>query len=254
MCSRRAILLEDSIMGRLGLIVGAALLAGMAAGCGKPITVPPLAEEEVPTLAALGNFPDQVYRIEPGDKILIRYVFHPEMRQEDVVRPDGKISANLVGEIVVAGMTARDLEGHLVKATSDQLRNPEVIVSVSAFAEKTVFVGGEVSRPGTQMYRKGLTPLQAVIAAGGFRDTARPDSVVLVRVGARDQVVARKVDLDQVVNDGAREPLVLAPNDILFVPRSEIANANLWVRQHITDLIPLFRGMGIGASWPLAGN
>lgn len=235
------------------IVLVAGLVPGLVAGCGKEITVPPLTAQDVPVMTAAGNFPEQVYRLEPGDTVLIRYVFHPEMRQEDIVRPDGKISANLVGEIAVAGMTTKELEAYLMTATAEQLRNPEVVVSVSKFAEKQVYVGGEVFRPGNLTYRKGLTPLQAVIAAGGFREGARVDSVVLVRLAGRDQVIARKVNLEEVVADGSRELAVLAPNDIVYVPRSQIANANLWVRQHITDLIPLFRGMGIGASFPLAG-
>jgi hypothetical protein len=63
------------------------------------------------------------------------------------------------------------------------------------------------------------------------------------------EVITRKVNLEEVVKDGAKEQLYLAPNDIVFVPRSSIADANLWVRQHIVDLIPIFRG--IGASVPL---
>jgi protein involved in polysaccharide export with SLBB domain len=231
------------------------LLAGMAvaalAGCNsQPITVPALTAEDVPTMTALGNFPHEVYRIEPGDTLQIRYVYHPEMKQEDVVRPDGKITANLIGEIEVAGLTTKDLETMLVQRTSDQLRNPEVAVSISKFAEKTVFVGGEVTRPGTLPYKKGLTPMQAVLAAGGFRDTARVDSVIVVRA-AKDQVMSRKLNLDEVVRDGAKEVLMLAPNDILFVPRTDIADANIWVRQHLTDLIPFFRGYGIGSTMPI---
>lgn len=232
----------------------AGLIAVGLTACGKPITVPPLKTEDVPTITAMGNFPDQIYKIEPGDTVQIRYLYHPEMRQEDVVRPDGKITANLLGEIVVAGMTTRELEAYLIKATADQLRNPEIVVSVSKFADKQVFVGGEVTRPGPVPYRKGLTPLQAVIGTGGFKDTARMDSIIVVRFGGKDasgkdQIMARKLDLDQVVNDGAQEPINLAPNDIVFVPRTGIANANIWVRQHITDMVPLFRG--VGASMPL---
>jgi protein involved in polysaccharide export with SLBB domain len=231
------------------------LIAGIAAaaltGCSsKPITVPPLTAEDVPALTKLGNFPHEIYRIEPGDTLQIRYVYHPEMKQEDVVRPDGKITANLVGEVEVAGMTTRELEKMLAERTAEQLRNPEVVVSISKFSEKAVFVGGEVLRPGSLPYKKGLTPMQAVIAAGGFRDTARVDSIIVVRA-AKDQVMSRKLNLDEVVRDGTKEPIFLAPNDILFVPRTDIADANIWVRQHLTDLIPFFRGAGIGMSAPL---
>jgi protein involved in polysaccharide export with SLBB domain len=92
------------------------------------------------------------------------------------------------------------------------------------------------------VYRKGLTPLQAVMAAGGFLPTARLDSVVLVRQnGGPESLLARKVDLGRVVHKGEPEQVMLLPQDVVFVPRTGIANANVWVRQHITDLLPFLR-------------
>jgi protein involved in polysaccharide export with SLBB domain len=209
-------------------------------GCGAPIGVPELKPEEISRVEASGNYPHQNYRIEPGDTLRIKYTFHPEMDQQGmVVRPDGKITATLVGEIEVADLTTTELEKLLVKRTSDRLRDPEVIVTVDKFAEKQVYVGGEVRKPGTIPYRKDLTPLQAVIAAGGFESSARLDSVILVRKGKGnnpEDFIARKLDLKEVVTNGADEPIFLAPHDVVFVPRTPIANANLWVRQYITDL------------------
>ena len=119
-------------------------------------------------------------------------------------------------------------------------------MSVIRYSEKLVYVTGEVTRPGTLPYRKGLTPLQAITASGGFRDTARYDSVILVRTGGSDKTfIARKLNLAQTTNDGVKEPVALAPHDVVFVPRTEIADANIWVRQHLTDMIPLFRGLGV---------
>jgi hypothetical protein len=75
---------------------------------------------------------------------------------------------------------------------------------------------------------------------------------VLVRIGPNnEEIISRKVNLDEVVRDGTKEQVLLAPNDIVFVPRSSIADANLWVKQHIVDLVPFLRG--VGASLPLAG-
>ena len=88
--------------------------------------------------------------------------------------------------------------------------------------------------------------MQAITASGGFRDTARYDSVILVRTGGSEQTfVARKLNLAQTTNDGVKEPLTLAPHDVIFVPRTNVADANVWVRQYLTDMIPLFRGLGI---------
>jgi protein involved in polysaccharide export with SLBB domain len=146
----------------------------------------------------------------------------------------------------VAGLTKDQLGKRLAEETSGQLKDPEVVVSVIRFGEKRVYVAGEVARPGAIPYRRGLTPLQAITTSGGFRDTARYDSVILVRTGGSEsKFIARKLNLLQSTNDGVREPVLLAPDDVVFVPRTEVADGNIWVRQHITDMIPLFRGLGI---------
>ena len=208
-------------------------------GCAAGIKVPPLTLADVSRMEAAANYTQQNYRIEPGDSLNIRYTFHPEMNQEEVVRRDGKISAVLVGEVPVAGKTTAELSKYLVEQTSHRLRDPEVIVEVTRSTEKTIYVGGEVGRPGAVPYRDGLSPLQAILAAGGFRDTAQLDSIILVRAqGQENNFISRKINLEEVVVDGAKEQIVLAPHDVVFVPRTAIANANIWVRQHIRDLLP----------------
>jgi len=216
-------------------------------GCGAPVAVPALAPEEISTIEAAGNYPHDTFRIEQGDTVLIKYTFHPEMDQEEAVRPDGKITAKMVGEIIVAGMTTTRLEKLLVERTSDRLRNPEVVVSISKFAARNIYIGGEVGNPGRVPYRKGLTPLQAIIARGGFMDTAQADSVILVRAGGSDNnFISRKLNLAEAITDGIKEPLYLAPYDVVYVPKSAIANANLWVKQHISQLLPFLGRSPVG--------
>jgi protein involved in polysaccharide export with SLBB domain len=208
-------------------------------GCGAAINVPALTQEDVPKVKSAGNFPEAIYRIEPNDTLAIRYPFHAEMDQEAIVEPDGKIMATRIGRVPVAGLTTGELEALLKEKTAERLKDPEVVVTIRKFSDKTVFVGGEVGKPGTIEYRKGMTPLQAVIAAGGFLATGRLDSVILVRgTDSEERFVARTIDLEKTIADGSREPLFLAPHDIVFVPRTRIANANLWVKQHIVDLLP----------------
>jgi protein involved in polysaccharide export with SLBB domain len=222
------------------------ILPLVAIGCGSAVTVPSLTPDEVPHFDAAGNFPHHVYRLEPGDAIQIRYTFHPDMNQEVVVLPDGKITARLIGEIAVSGMTTTQLEKLLAERTSDRLRDPEVVVTVTKFVEKTVYIGGEVEKPGAIPYRKGLSPLQAIIAAGGFRTGAQTDSVILVRApGPDEKFITRKLNLAEVVANGIKEPIYLAPHDVVYVPRTSIAEADLWVKQHVTDLLPfLFPSVG----------
>jgi protein involved in polysaccharide export with SLBB domain len=227
-----------SAIGRFSFLM---VLLGLSltGGCGPDIKVPPLTLAEASRMEAAANYSKQTYRIEPGDSLSIRYTFHPEMNQEEIVRPDGKISAFLVGDVVVTGMTSAELSRFLVEQTSHRLRDPEVIVDLIRSSEKTIYVGGEVGRPSAVPYREGLSPLQAILAAGGFRETARLDSVILVRAqGQEKDYISRKINLEEVLVDGAKEQIVLAPQDVIFVPRTAIANANVWVRQHIRDLLP----------------
>ncbi len=108
-------------------------------------------------MEAAANDTQQTYRIAPGGSLSIRRTFHPEMNQEELVRPDGKISALLVGDV------------------------------------------------------------------------------------KENDVTGRKINLQKVVVNGAKEQISLAPHDGVFVPRTAVANANIWVRQHTTDLIPFAR-------------
>jgi len=231
--------------GRVGRLAGGAVVAAVLIllGCGPSMRVEPFSPTELARMQReSADIERRGYRIEPGDTLLIKYPYHQEMDQETMVRPDGNITATGVGPVSAAGMTAAELATHLKEQTRSRLRDPEVTVSISRHGERGVYVGGEVGRPGMLVYRKGLTPLQAVVAAGGFLPTARIDSVILVRqIGGTEPVLARKIDLGRVVHKGEPEPLALVPQDIIFVPRTGIANANIWVRQHITELFPFIR-------------
>jgi protein involved in polysaccharide export with SLBB domain len=219
------------------------------AACTGP-DVQPLRPAEVASLEAAANHPHGAYRLEPGDSIRIRYTFHSDLDQEARIRPDGKFRASEVGEIEAAGRTATELAEYLKQQTSGRLRDPEVVVSVTEFAPKTIFVAGEVGRPGRVPYRRGLTALQAVIEAGGFADTARIDQVVLVRADGAGKSVSRTLDVEAAMKEGEAEPIFLAPYDVVFVPRTTVAEANVWVDQHVTQLFPVFRGASAKMDFP----
>lgn len=220
-------------------------------GCGRTITVPLLTPDQVATVEAAGNYPEQNYRLEPGDALKVVYPFHSDMNQEGaIIQPDGKISATQVGEVVAGGLTTTELEKMLVERTSDRLRNPEVVVTVSKFSDKNVYIAGEVGKPGLVPYTKDLTPLQAVVTAGGFKETAMVESVILIRPVMNGDPIARKIDLAAVLTDGNKELVRLAPHDIVYVPKTAIAEANLWVKQHLTDLVPFVRGVGASSALP----
>jgi protein involved in polysaccharide export with SLBB domain len=220
-------------------------------GCGRPITVPLLTPDQVANVEAAGNYPERNYHLEPGDTIKIAYPFHSDMNQDGaIIQPDGKISATQVGEVVAGGLTTAELEKILVERTSDRLRNPEVVVTVSKFSDKSVYIAGEVGKPGLVPYTKDITPLQAVVTAGGFKETAMIESVILIRPVMNGDPITRKIDLATVLTEGNKELVRLAPHDIVYVPKTAIAEADLWVKQHLTDLVPFVRGVGASSALP----
>ena len=242
--SRKIIIRRDRVKYSL-LVVGYIFFSTILSGCGPSMTVAPLAPEDLQRPDVRAYHLEQDYRIFPGDTLRIYYPFHAEMEQEVIVQPDGQIDATLIGSVHVAGLTTKEVGRFLIEGTAEYLRDPQIVVSVTRYVEKNVYVAGEVDRPGAILYRPGLSPIQAVFAAGGFLETAKTDSVILIRAVDGNELMTRRIDLRSIIH-GKNKPitLALAPHDVLFVPKTPIANAGLWVEQHITKIFPFMRGVG----------
>jgi polysaccharide biosynthesis/export protein PslD len=224
-------------------LVGAALT--VVSGCASEVSVPPLTAAEAASFRAAGNYPDAKYRLEAGDTLSVVFPYHSEMNHDETIRPDGRITMPELGEIEVYGLTTTGVEELLKTRSSTLLKDPDVRVTLLTFAEKEVYVTGEVGKPGAVVYRENLTPLQAVAEAGGLLNTAHVESVVLIRaLPTSDRVLSRTLNLQEAIVAGTNEPLALAPRDVLYVPRTAIADADVWVDQHITQIAPWVRGIG----------
>lgn len=187
------------------------------------------------------------YRIRPGDELDIKFFYTRELNEQLKVRPDGKISLQLVDEQQAAGLTPKELTDALVQRYAERVNQPVLSVIVRSFAGHQAYVGGEVAVPQTVALDGGLTPMQALVRAGGARATAQLKSVVLVRKGPDGAPQTYRLDLsDDAVSQGRRDLRVaLQPSDVVYVPRTPIANANRFVQQYIVDLV-LFRGIQLG--------
>jgi len=131
----------------------------------------------------------------------------------------------------------------LTRSYQHELEDPRIAVVVRGVTT-TVYVEGEVgggtsATQGGIQYVDGMTALQAISVAGGFRDTARRDSVILIRrEGGGYQ--GYRLDLDKATaGKDFSEDVVLAPRDIVVVPRSAIAEVNLFVQQYIRNNLPV---------------
>lgn len=191
------------------------------------------------------------YRLLAGDRINIKFPYHHATDQELPVRPDGKISLDVTGEIMAEGLTPAELAEIVKQRSSRFLRNPEVVVIVTAIGDRRVYVGGEVNRPGFVTIQEGMTPLQAVMAVGGFKDSALKSDVLYIARASSGDYNASRVDLQDVVTNGSPETVRLAANDVVYVPAKRISNLGLFVKQYIRDILPVESRAGATAPIPI---
>ena len=199
----------------LALLMAVTLSFGLTA-CGGLPNPPELSDEDV--LAQ----PD--YRIAPGDTISVSVWRSPELTKKVPVRPDGKISLPLAGELRAAGRTPLELTADVEEALMPFVQVPKVSVVVEAFADndnRTVQVLGEVKQPTAVAYRPYLTVLDLIVAAGGLTEFADGNSAKLIRRGEKGDGETYRLSLEDLVTDGnlamnAR----LQPGDLVIVPSS----------------------------------
>jgi protein involved in polysaccharide export with SLBB domain len=185
----------------------------------------------------------QEYRIAIGDKINIKLFYNPDLNQEVTVRPDGKISLLLVHEVDAVGLTSSQLTEELTQSYAKHLQQPEIAVIVTSFAGQKVFVGGEVGGPGVKDLVGPTTLLQAVAMAGGFKDTARLDEVVVIRKDENNKPFIFAVDaLKAMKGIDLSQDVYLQSYDIVVVPKSNIADVDLWVSQYIGQTLGAVSG------------
>jgi len=226
--------------------VGFGALLALAAGCGHRA-----AASSPATIAALQPPmplpPGPDYRIELGDTLHVRFLYQPDMSEEVPVRPDGRISLASTGELEVVGLTPTELEKLIVERSQSHLRNPEVTVVITKLGERRVYIGGEVAKPGYVVLVPNMTPLQAIVEVGGFKTTAKLDSVMLITPGADGSFSAARLNMQQVV-DGVPERVRLHTNDVVYVPRTWVADMGIVVDQYVRGLIPALPHVGAGYS------
>jgi polysaccharide export outer membrane protein len=186
------------------------------------------------------------YIIQPGDQLDVKFFYNQELNEQLTVRPDGRISMQLVKEIMAAGMTPAQLSDLLAAKYGKELQQPELTVIVRSFNTQRIYVDGEVNKSGLVPLVAPTTVLQAVMQAGGMKDTARTNEVILIRRGTDNRVVTTMLNLDKVLDGSdAGQDLPLVPFDIIYVPKSHIANVNVWVDQYIRKMLPVQPGMSL---------
>jgi protein involved in polysaccharide export with SLBB domain len=187
------------------------------------------------------------YRLGPGDVLDIKFFYNPELNETVMIRPDGRISLQLANEVTASGLTCEELRTVLTSRYAKEINRPELSIIVRSFSMQRAYVDGEVFRPGMLPLVGPVTVHQAIAAAGGFRETARRTDVIIIRRD-KGKPVPLKVNMEDVLNNtDPTQDVLLAPFDIVYVPRSNIAEVNKFVDLYLRRNIPV--GAGIGVGW-----
>lgn len=181
------------------------------------------------------------YLIHPGDELQIDFYLNSEFNRDVIVRPDGEVSLDVVGTMPAAGQTPEQFADKLDQAYVRELRSPGVTVHLKNSPAWRVYVQGQVAHAGAFTLQPGMTALQAVAEAGGVTDTAGANSAVLIRRDACGNPQGIAVNLEAADNAGGKkvDDLALMPADVVVVPRSKIADLDLFVKQYIQGLLPV---------------
>lgn len=223
------------------------IIFGVLLGCSSQTIA---LKSDASAVAATAQQPIQ-YLIQPGDKLDIKFFYNPEINESVTVRPDGKISLQLIDEVQASGLEPVQLDEVLTEKYSKELKQPVLTVIVRSFASQQIYVGGEVKNQGLFALKAGMSPLQAILNAGGFKETAMPEGAIVIRKGPDNKPIPIEMNLKALMEGRSDSAdFLLQPHDVVYVPKTAIAKANKFVNQYIEKLF-LFRGVSFGFSYQL---
>lgn len=125
------------------------------------------------------------YVIGPEDQLMVRVWREREVSGAVIVRPDGKITLPLIGEVQAGGKTPQQLKKVVTKKLSEFLNRPEVMISVTAIRSKKYYITGQVNRTGAFPLVVPTTVLEALSGAGGFQQWAKKNKIIILRGNKR---------------------------------------------------------------------
>jgi protein involved in polysaccharide export with SLBB domain len=219
--------------GWFGISTAAALLMLLVSGCQSvnPAKTPM-------EMASFSSTRESKSTLGEGDILDFKFFYNPELNENQTIRPDGKITLQLVGEIMARGKTPLELQEEITKLYASQLRRPEATVIVRSFANRRVYVGGHVNTPGVIELKPGMTALEAIMQAGGFNVYSGEISTVVLVRHKDGKRYGCSLDFSGMLRGEETGQFYLEPLDIIYVPRTKVSQVNLWIDQYINLMIP----------------
>ena len=185
--------------------------------------------------------PQTGYRIKQGDKLSVKFLYHPELNEISVVvRPDGFISLQMIDDSKAEGLTISELKAQLEKSYNEILLKPVVTVTLLEFVAPRVFIGGQVNKPGRYDLREGQTLVQVIFLAGGFTSDANRKMVLHARPNGSGDWEIQSANVLKVINQqGEQKDIALQDGDYIFIPDSKISQINKAV-ETVRGFLPKF--------------
>ena len=181
------------------------------------------------------------YRLRPGDEFLLSYRITPEFNQDVTLGPDGHANLYIAGDVQLSGLTLEQAHDLIIQKEVGKLNAPELSIILKDFDKPYVVVSGEVAIPGRLLIRQQLTALQAVMLAGGFKETAYSSQVLVYRrLGQGDLAEVHVLDLHKIHRkDQLQHDLPLQPGDMLMIPINKVTHVTRYVH-----IVPFGFGYG----------
>jgi len=187
---------------------------------------------QVKTPPRLTTVTEERYRLQPGDVLEVQFRYSPEFNQTLTVQPDGYITLEIAGDLKVAGFTIDQTREAILRQARTRLQDPVATVLLKEFQRPYFVVSGEVSQPGKIEMRERVTAIQAIMLAGGMKETAKSSQVVVFRmINNSDMAEVKLLNLKSIKKTSDLEnDLTLQAGDMVYVPRDKISKVERFMK------------------------
>lgn len=191
-----------------------------AANAATPLPLPAQQPSAPGTVEKSSLIVTKDYIIGPEDVLEVTVWRNQDLSRQVAVRPDGRISLPLIGDVVAVGKTPTQLTDEISLKLKEYKESPNVAIVVKEVNSYAIFVLGEVGKPGKYPLRSKTTLLQGITMAGGFTQVAARNKLVVFRFkdnSSENEKLKASYD-DIVLRDGSKQNVELKPGDLIVVP------------------------------------
>jgi polysaccharide export outer membrane protein len=186
---------------------------------------------QVQTPPRLTTVTEERYRLQPGDVLEVQFRYSPEFNQTVTVQPDGYITLEIAGDLKVAGFTIDQTREAVLRQARTRLQDPVATVLLKEFQRPYFVVSGEVNAPGKVEMRQRVTAIQAIMLAGGMKETAKSSQVVVFRAINSDMAEVKLLNLKSIKKTSDLEnDLTLQAGDMVYVPRDKLSKVERYMK------------------------